>query len=179
MRSKTRSGLVGLLALLAVPTLAFAQKKPIELGIDAGVSLEVNDPKTTSISIPTSVFRVGFFLGERLSLEPSVSFNWAKTSDQDAVTLAQLRLGLLYHFQGDLARSRVFLEPIVGINYIDLGGGDGASQVHLGGGIGIKLPAPNHIGLRLQALYAHGFANDDFVSNDVIALLIGFSFYTH
>jgi hypothetical protein len=152
-------------------------QKPIELGIDGGFQFELNDPKTTSFHLPTGLFRVGFFASEKLSVEPSVAFNWVKVSGDDAATTLQARLGVLYHFGADAGRSRVFLEPIAGITYLNFGGGS-ASQFQVGGGVGLKLPSPNRIGVRLEALFAHGFENDDFSSTDVIALLIGISFYT-
>ena len=175
MRRHAQRGLLGLVALLAVPALQ--AQKPVELGIDGGFQFELNDPKTTSFHLPTGLFRVGFFASDRISVEPSVAFNWVKVSGDDAATTLQARLGLLYHFGTDAARSRVFVEPIAGITYVNFGSGS-ASQFQLGGGIGVKLPSPNRLGLRLQALYAHGFETDDFSKTDVIAFLFGISFYT-
>src|SRR5690242_4966275 len=61
----------------ALPATASAQATTsapgvIELGIDAGISTTVGgDYHVTTVSIPTSTVRAGFYLNDRVSFEPS------------------------------------------------------------------------------------------------------------
>lgn len=178
MRTQASSYGLGLVLLAAIPAVGAAQKKTVELGIDAAFAYDLKEPKTAQISVPSGLFRVGFFASDRISVEPSVAFNWSKASGDDATTVIQARVGVLYHFKTDAAKSRVFVEPLLGVTHVS-SGGESESQFQVGGGIGVKLPAPNHIGLRLEALFAHGFEHGAFSATDVIAVLIGFSFFTH
>src|SRR5215210_7756759 len=70
---------LGLLALVMTATSADAQKKssarPIELGLDGGISVGFDNPNVTTVSLPVQALRVGFFMNDNLSLEPRFNFN--------------------------------------------------------------------------------------------------------
>jgi hypothetical protein len=162
------------------------QPLPIELGIDGGVAISLDDPNTTAVSLPVQQFRVGFFVSPRVSLEPAVSFNYVNIEDFGSATDLSLDLGLLLHLSPDRTRSQMYLRPFAGINRVsaeaddELGGGDdSATQLSAGGGLGVKMPfAGGRLAGRLEAVFAHGFENDDFASRNQAGLAVGLSFLT-
>lgn len=171
-------------ALALVVAAAFAPiasaQRPIELGIDAlslGVTV-AGGTSVTSLSVPTGVFRVGFFASERVSIEPNLGVTYIKVEDQDAVTLLNFALGLLYHFTPPGQRSQVYIRPLLGISFLDPGLGDSATQFSAGGGLGVKVPLVGRLAARLEAQYTHRFENADFAGSNSIVGLFGFSFFT-
>lgn len=159
-----------------VSSSAMAQR-PIELGIDAGVEFGLDDPSTTVISLPIQSFRVGFFLSDRASLEPNLTWNWLKFEGEDAVYTLGAGLGLLYHFTTDTDRAQLYVRPNVEMARVG-GGGESLSQFQAGIGIGAKLPASNRLALRLEASLGRAFENDDLPSSTNLGLLVGLSFFT-
>jgi hypothetical protein len=167
---------IAALALVAAPLAA--QSKPIELGFDAGVGFKVNDPTFFTASIPVQSLRVGFFLSDRVSIEPRILFDFAKEEGEDGAFQFGGELGIPFHFSADASRSRAYFVPFAGIEYFDFGPSS-ANQFHVGGGLGIKVPAKSdRLALRLEAGLQYGFENDDFDKATVVYGLIGFSFFT-
>ena len=112
MRYNVNSAVLILILGTALPALASAQTRPIELGIDA-VALEVDivsaggqSATLTTISAPVRTFRAGFFVSDQVSLEPRISFNYVKPEGTDAFTQVTLSLGTLYHFATGLRYAR-------------------------------------------------------------------------
>ncbi len=173
-------------ALCLVANAATAQStapRPLELGIDAGVTIELGDNAVTSIDIPVSAFRVGFPISPRTSLEPKVRLNIATGND---VTLTSYRaeVGLLYHlgsdrYPGAYQRAGVYVRPFLGIVgasvNVDNGEDSSDSAGLLGIGLGWKHPLVSRLSSRLEANFAHQFGDND--SNE-IGLLAGLSFFT-
>lgn len=174
-------------ALSLVATVASAQStapRPLELGIDAGVTIELGDNSTTTINIPVSAFRVGYPISPRTSLEPKVMLSLSTGND---VTVTQYRaeVGLLYHlgsdrYPGAYQRAGVYVRPFLGIVGFDFNADVDAldssdSAGILGAGLGWKHPLVSRLSSRLEANFAHRFGDDD--SNE-IGLLAGLSFFT-
>lgn len=183
MLNRFKSTLLALLLSAALPALASAQGRPIELGIDA-LSLGVDifsafgqSRTVTTFSAPVKMFRVGFFVGDQVSVEPRISFDYVKPEGTDAVTQLTFSLGALYHFTPERQRSQVYLRPVGSIFFVDVGD-QSASQVFLGVGLGVKLPIFGQLAARLELEYAHGFDNDDFANVNSLAAVFGFSFFT-
>jgi hypothetical protein len=169
--------LVALVALLPWNS-AHAQSRPIELGTDLGVSFDFSGGETvTSVTVPTSVLRVGFWMNDRVSIEPNVSFSWVHFSDVSA-TNVNGALALLYHFNTDASRTRPYVAVFPGINHFDSGIGD-ATQFYAGAGLGALFPLQERLAFRAEALYSHNFATDTFGSSDEAAARIGLSFFTN
>jgi hypothetical protein len=168
-----RFAVLGFLALALTASAAGAQRGtlPIEFGVDGGVTIGFDDPSTTVVSIPQAV-RVGFFMTDRVSLEPRFSFN---SFSQGGVSVRSyaLELGALFHPGGYRTGSRIYIRPFVGVEGV---GGTGGSDndVYLGGGVGVKLPfADRRFAARLEANLAHVFDEGD---NDTrLGLLFGIS----
>ncbi len=168
---------LGLTALLVVPTRGSAQRRPVELGMDGGVQISLTSPTAALVQIPTGLFRVGFFASDLVSVEPSVALTLL-TGGGATLTQFQGRLGVLVHFASDPTRARGFVEPLVGINHSG-GGGSGGTQFTAGGGIGVRIPAGKDLAARLEAVFTHGFHSNSFDSGNMVGALIGFSFFTH
>lgn len=168
-----RSGLALLaLALMAAP---LAAQRPVELGIDGGVTIRVNDPSGVFAQFPTGHFRVAFPAGEKLAVETRFAFNYIKVSGLDALYTMTADLGLLFHFKGAGPGSRPYLRPFAGIDLIG-SGGDTESQFHAGAGLGVKLPMKSdRRALRLEGGLSKGL--EDGGTTGVFAL-IGLSFFT-
>ena len=167
-------------ALTLVASVASAQgtaPRPLELGIDAGVTIGLGDNSFTEIDIPVSAFRVGFPISPRTSLEPKLRIN-VITGDGDTFTTYRGELGLLYHlgsdrYPGAYQRAGLYVRPFIGI--VGFADGDSDSAGLLGAGIGWKIPLVSRLSTRLEANFAHQFGDGD--ANE-IGLLAGLSFFT-
>lgn len=165
---------------LAVAGPLSAQGRPIELGLDAGFSADLKEPKYSSIEFPIQQLRVGFFVSDMLEIEPALSFNWIKFSGEDATTLVSGTLGVLFHFSADASGTRVYVRPLAGISHVAPGGNLNSTTAYAAGaGLGVKVPIPSaaHFEFRLEGGYVHGFKND-VPASDIVQLLVGFSFLT-
>lgn len=174
-------GITAALATLALAAgTAGAQAsapRPLELGIDAGVTIGLGDNSVTEIDIPAQAFRVGFPISPRTSLEPKLRLN-ILTGDGDTFTSYRAELGLLYHlgssrYPGAYQRAGMYVRPFAGL----VGFSDGSSSTSglLGAGFGLKMPLVSRLSSRFEANFAHRFG--DFDSNE-IGLLAGLSFFT-
>ena len=192
---KSRTALVwGLTALAILPASARAQGNPIELGMDASLNFQLSQDagKSTSLFLPTGPlagglvtganksFRVGFFVSPTISIEPAVSLMWFKPNGGSATRLVGLGLGSLIHFSGDSDRAQVYVRPYVGLDHAKSGDAESVERFSAGGGIGVKVPVANRLKLRLEGAFVHGFSNDTkgVASENVVALMFGFSYYT-
>lgn len=114
----------------------------LELGTDMAVAvtaIDNVDDALTNVEIPLQRLRVGVFFSDRFSLEPSLSLAFESIGDSEETDLT-LALAILYHFGGDLQRTRFFLEAGGLANFFD-DGFESSSQAGIAGGAGIKLPA--------------------------------------
>jgi hypothetical protein len=167
-----------LLALAAVQAGAQSTgPRPLELGIDAGVSIGLDDDSFTMIDIPVQAFRIGFPVSPRISLEPKLRIN-VLTGEGDTFSTYRGELGLLYHlgsdrYPGAYHRAGLYLRPFVGI--VGFSNGDSDSAGLLGAGVGYKMPLVSRLSSRFEANFAHYFGDGD--ANE-LGLLAGLSFFT-
>jgi hypothetical protein len=176
-----------LVGLALVSSSLQGQDRPIELGVDAGVSIGFGDNSVTVISIPVQAFRIGFFVDDKVSIEPKFGLTTI-TGNGDTFTSYAAELGLLYHFYrererdvrgrviygGPGPRSSFYVRPFVGIVGSNGPGGDDSDAV-LGIGVGMKVPLVNRLAARFEANFAHQFGDPDF---NQLGLLAGLSFFT-
>lgn len=168
----------------AVATLAFAAtaasaqtSQPIELGIDAGVTIGLGDNSVTVIHIPAQALRAGFPIGLRTSLEPKLRMT-IRTGNGNTVTVYQAEVGLLYHlgssrYPGAYQRAGLYVRPFLGIAGASGNGSD--SNGYAGAGVGYKMPLLSRLSARYEANFAHQFGDGD---GNAIGLLAGLSFFT-
>ena len=170
-----------LLALTAVQASAQSTApRPLELGMDAGVTIGLDDGSSTRIDIPVQAFRLGFPISPRASLEPKVGIA-VVTGDDNTTSDYRAELGLLYHFGSDrypgaYHRAGLYARPFVGIRGLDdnIDDDDDVAGL-LGAGLGYKFPILSRLSSRFEANFAHYFGNGDV---NEIALLAGLSFFT-
>lgn len=164
-------------AALLAPTLITAQTRPVELGFDGGLNVSFNGSTTTSFSVPFQSVRVGFFVADAVSVEPTVSLNYLKIEGLDAIATIGFSFAALYHFTPDRSKPQPYFRPQAGLMFVTAGG-ESASQFHAGGGIGVKVPVTTQLAVRLEAGFQHSFENDDFPRASTITAAVGLSFFT-
>jgi len=150
---------------------------PLELGVDAGITIGLGDNAVTSIDIPVSSVRIGFPIGVRTSLEPKFRIN-VITGNGDTFTSYRAEMGLLYHlgsgrYPGAYHRAGLYLRPFLGIAGHANGNSD--SDGILGFGVGFKQPLVSRLSSRFEANLAHRFGDGDYTE---LGLLAGLSFFT-
>jgi hypothetical protein len=173
--------LVVAVALALIAPAARAQRSsqhgsgPIELGIDAGLTFGIGNSSGTLFSLPTQVFRLGYFLSDKLEFEPRFSIN-SISGGGNTVSTYDLEAGLLLIPDGDRVGKGLYLRPFVGVAGISVSGGNSANSGNAGVGVGLKLPfADRRLATRLEANYDHGFSGG---GSNAIGLLAGLSFFT-
>ncbi|MEO8193368.1 MAG: outer membrane beta-barrel protein [Gemmatimonadales bacterium] len=151
--------------------------RPLELGVDAGVTIGLGDNSVTVIDIPVQSARIGFPISPRTSIEPKFALQ-VITGNGDTFTSYRGELGLLYHlgsgrYPGAYHRAGMYVRPFVGV----VGFSDGTSDTSglLGAGVGFKMPLVSRLSSRFEANFAHVFGDNDF---NEIGLLAGLSFFT-
>src|SRR5712672_3293134 len=172
---------LGAVALALVAPAAGAQRNSrngsggIELGIDAGLTFGIGNSSGTLFSLPTQVFRLGYFFSDKLEFEPRFSVN-SISGGGNTVSTYDLEAGLLLIPAGDRVGKGLYLRPFVGVAGISVSGGNSAHSGEVGVGVGWKLPFTDHrLATRLAANYDHGFGGG---GSNTIGLLAGLSFFT-
>jgi hypothetical protein len=175
------------LSLLALTSTASAQRSTRsgggsssanpspELGVDAGVTFTLDDPKVTTFSVPIQSVRAGFFLSPEISLEPSLAFQSLSVSGGSSGSAYAIGLGLLYHFSTSRAANQMYVRPFIGLDGTS-GGGSSTNSFSFGGGFGVKVPVGTRFATRFEGNLAH--RSDSGVSQNAIGLLAGLSVYT-
>lgn len=149
---------------------------PVELGIDAGVVFGLDNPNTTLVSIPVQDFRLGYFIDDKLELEPRFNLNSIHSSGASLTTYG-FELGLLFIPSGDRIGRGFYIRPLLGVIGVSVSGAGGSNSNGYGGaGVGLKIPfADRRLATRMEANYEHGFGNG---SSNQIGLALGLSFFT-
>ena len=174
------------LSLIALAPLASAQRSnrgramdgnpSAELGVDAGLTFTLDDPKVTVFSVPIQSVRAGFFVSPAISIEPSLRLNHVSVSGGGSGTDYGVGVGLLYHFSTSRMANQMYVRPFIGVDGTS-GDGNSDSSFLFGGGFGVKIPLADRFATRLEANLTHG--SNDGVSTNAIGLLAGLSVYTH
>ena len=171
-----RLALLALLGLTLTATAADAQRgasRPIELGVDGGISIGLDDPNITVVSIPVQAFRIGFFMNDKVSLEPRFGFN-SISGGGVSLRSYMLELGALFHPGGYITGSGLYIRPFVGIAGVGGDAGSG-SDAFLGAGVGVKLPFSNRrFATRLEGNFNHVF---DAGGSNALGILFGISYF--
>ena len=172
-----RSFVTGVTLALTLSVPSAAQEGRVELGMDAGLIVSINSDvdNTTSVSVPLQRLRVGFFLSDAISLEPTLALNILSGGGETATTI-EAGGSILYHLRTDPTESRLYVRGGAGLSYADIGDFS-ASQFGISGGVGIKT-AGDPISLRFEGVIGYNFENDDFVSSVPIGVLAGVSVIT-
>jgi hypothetical protein len=155
----------------------FAQRRPIELGIDLGAEFSRSSGQTTTtVAIPGQVLRAAFPLTGRIAVEPRLALmthSAGGSSDSRIVPVA----GVIYDFSADVTQVHPYLRLFGGMLLLG-GSGTSSNQAFAGGGIGMRLPIISRLAARFEASTAYGFKNDAHASFTDVAIAAGFSFFT-
>lgn len=172
---------LGAIALALVAPAANAQRArsgggPVELGIDGGISFGLDNPHVTVVSLPVQDFRLGYFVDDKLELEPRFSLNSIHGGGASLTTYS-IELGVLFLPSGDRVGKGLYIRPFLGTVGVSVSGGGGNNNSGYGGaGVGLKLPfADRRLATRMEANYAHGFSNG---GSNQIGIAVGLSFFT-
>jgi hypothetical protein len=179
-----------LAALALTPALARAQQPhPIEFGVDAGLTVTNGEETSTSVTLPISSLRVGFYVSEKLAVEPALAFNYVSNQfgTGSSATAFRPELGLVYDLSSVRTAPQFYVRPFVGLTSISFGGDDATDPPAIwnaGAGIGVKIPMKSveRFAWRLEALYDHRFeATKGLVTihtENSFGLRVGLSFFT-
>lgn len=179
-----------LAALALTPALAQAQQShPIEFGVDAGLTVTNGDETSTSITLPISSLRVGFYVAEKIAIEPALGLNYTSNAFGSGTSSTVLRpeLGLVYDMTAARTAPQFYVRPFVGMTSVSFGGDDATEPPTIwnaGAGVGVKIPMKSveRFAWRLEALYDHRFeATKEALTIDAensFGLRVGLSFFT-
>jgi len=162
--------------LFLSPVVLSSQSQSIELGIDGGMSLYLNERTVSSISIPNQSLRFGLFPISGVSIEPSFSLTWIDGQNSQPITSASFWLSGLFHFTRDRSRPQLFLRPTAGLEYGSYESNSN-TQYAAGGYVGVKLPIAHHLAVRVEAGYERRIESDNLVAGDVISSNLGISLF--
>ena len=172
-----RTLLLSILALAGATPALQAQRgsRPLELGIDGGVSFGLDNPGVTVVSLPIQEFRVGYFYNNNLEIEPRFSVN-SIHGGGNSFTTYSFELGALFLPAGDRVGKGLYLRPFLGVTGFHDSGNGSDNNGYAGVGFGVKIPfADRQLATRLEANYSHAFSNG---GGNQIGLLIGLSYFT-
>ncbi len=158
------SGIVMGVCLLFPLTLS-AQERPLEFGVDGGISVFMPDDEDadnlTRVGFPSrsafgvTAIRFGLFVSPRVAIEPRLALT--RSSDGDcSSTLLDLFPSVLYHFKDFDRISLPYVRAGAGLTHSrwDCGDDDDSdSQFGFGGGVGLKIPVAESAFIRLEAAY--------------------------
>jgi hypothetical protein len=149
---------------------------PVEFGIDGDVFFGLESPRTTLITLPAPIFRVGFIITDKLEMEPRFSLTSAHVSGFGSFTDYSFELGVLYQPAGDRVGNGFYARPFVGVSGGDDSQSTSSSDGYAGLGLGLKLPlSGRRLAFRPEAAYMHNFGTG---GGNAIALILGLSFFT-
>ncbi len=170
-----------LTAVLLVPQAASAQ---VEIGIDAELTVQratakdftfgdvvfSRDDDFTDFSIPKTGVRVGFFTSPTLSIEFDTGFGY-RSVDGDATAIFELGAAPLFHFSEiSSGKSVGYVGPRATLSI-----GEG-TDIALGAKGGVKIPANDHILMRIEGFYERFVKAESGLSTNVFGVAVGFSY---
>jgi hypothetical protein len=165
---------------LSSPVLAQTQVKgALEFGVDANLSVGLDDPNVTTLNLPVQRLRVGYFISPRISIEPYGNLNWTHVEGADAVNL-NFGVGGLYHFS-DHGTPRWYARPFAEFQYnhidADNGGSESATTGAIGAGVGAKFPFKQRFAWRTELAFTQTFAHGGVDAQSTLSLFAGLSFF--
>lgn len=173
---------LGILLLATAASSAEAQRsqrgsRPIEFGIDGGVSFLFASPTITLVALPVQDFRIGLLMTNEVAIEPRAHINSIR-GDGGSITTYGFEMGLVYSPSGDRVGRGFYGRPFLGVLGVTVSGpGDNDdSDGYAGLGLGLKIPFANRrLATRMETNFSHGFSGG---GSGQLGVLIGLSFFT-
>jgi hypothetical protein len=179
-------GVASVLASVVAGPVA-AQGNRIETGVDALVAysrgpnsdhgFEVALPMggVFSNAQPLGPIRIGLFVTDRISVEPSFSFN-VMSDDDETLSRVGLAGHLLVHARADGSRPGLFFG--IGGSMTSFSDEDASySQFGASGLIGVRAPFSERLALRAAGGFARFFENEDFDARSTVYGTLGLSLF--
>jgi len=160
-----------------LPSFSAAQISPIELGVDASLTMSIYGGTTSVLSVPERSLRAGFFVSEYVSIEHRVSIQRIQVEGVDPHSRLSLQLSGVFHVSPTRDRVRAYVIPTLGLRS-HLLGDRSSSQVELGCGVGAKIPIANYLSARFEAGYLYGSENEELDRSDLLVVKAGLSLFT-
>jgi hypothetical protein len=171
--------LAALLLAAAAPSLEAQRSRgsrPIEFGIDGGVTFGLDEPRVHVVALPIQNFRVGFLMTNKVAIEPRFHLNSIHAQGGGSLTNYAAEVGLVYSPAGDRVGKGFYGRPFVGVAGFSTSGPGDDNDVFMGLGAGLKIPfVDRRLATRMEVNYTHGFSDP---GTNAIGLLIGLSFFT-
>jgi hypothetical protein len=167
-------------ALAASASIAGAQQRqlPAELGVDAGISIGFDKPQVTTTSIPVPAIRLGFYINDRVSIEPKAGLQTFHDNTGSSTTY-HAEVGVLLHFENDPVGRGLYARPFLGlVGVTGIGAGSGQARTLYGGGLGLKAPFANRFASRLEVNYSHTTAPPGSPALNNLGILVGISVFS-
>ena len=173
---KIRILLAALSVAAASPASAQLRQLPAELGADAGVSIGFDTPRVTVIQIPVPAIRLGYYLTDRVSIEPKVGF---ESIHDNAGTVSDFsaQIGMLFHFENNPIGRGAYARPFVGL-LGEKAKGYSETRTVFGGGLGVKDAFATRFASRLEVNYSHASALSDEPATNSLGVLFGISVFS-
>jgi len=168
--------LVLCVTLLLTPAGISGQGRSLELGFGAALMKHLGDRTASELSFPTQSIRFGVFAFEGLFIEPSMALTLITAQNDDTIASTSFWFSALYHLTSDRTKPRFFVRPAAGIDYHSTRA-DNESLYHAGGYLGLKIPAADHLSIRLETGYQRRFESNGIEAGDAISLSIGISWF--
>lgn len=163
--------------LAASASIAGAQQKmPAELGIDAGASIGFDAPRVTFIQVPIPAVRLGFFLNDRVSVEPKIGLQLVHGSFGTSTSISS-QIGVLFHFENNPVGRGLYARPFLGL-LADKAPGFSETRSVMGGGLGLKESFSTRFASRFEVNYSHVSAVTNEPATNSLGILFGISVFS-
>jgi hypothetical protein len=174
----TKQFFVACAALAATASMASAQqaKLPAELGVDAGVTIGFDTPRVTTVSIPVPAIRFGFFVNDRVSIEPKLGFQ-SVHDNAGTSTAFSAQVGALFHFENAPVGRGLYARPFVGL-VGEKATGYSETRSVFGAGLGVKEAFADKFASRLEVNYSRMSAVKDEPAVNSLGILFGISVFS-
>jgi hypothetical protein len=161
-----------LAAALLIPSLASAQQRGIEIGLDGGARYEL-DAELLVLAVPLQRVRAAFPSGNRLAFEPALSFARVASGGESVIAMV-FEVGAVYDFG---ATPTTYTRPFVGYEYADASFAQGESVVDLGIGFGTRSRVADRLAVRIEGTITGRFGTSS-GADGVFGVSAGLSFFT-
>lgn len=176
------------LAGLPSPVRAQAHSRGVELGFDAALqhytyTYQQSFPaeRGWGFMLPVGAVRGGFFLSDIIEIEPAIGYHYA-TGGGGSTSQLNLDVGVPIGRNTNRQVISPYIRPFLGVARSAFspknGSGSSRSQGSVGAGLGLRLPAADHFGGRIEAFYRRAGQVSNLKSADLFGLSFGFSFFT-
>ena len=141
---------------------------------DSDAFIPIDDVST--LSLPASHIRAGFFVTPQVSVEPRVGVV-RRSSGGESSSSAQVLVSGYYHFPEMAGERAAFLRTGLGASILS-GNSTSDTQLLLEAGVGLKFPLRNQLLMRAEAFAGRSFESDASRAATRLGLALGVSWFS-